>query len=240
MSNRIKKQEDTRTSFQDNTAMIMAVFTVAVLCLLPIVITNFYFNILETKYQFYCGCAIIMILVMGGYGLCSGRMEMYFKKIHFKELMKGLGVTDWAMLAFWFCNVVSMLSCMDRQWLPEAFWGTSGRYNGVFLMTIYMIVYFLTTRFFRFRRWYLDAFLAVSLFICLFGITDYFQMDLLHFKVRMYEEQKGIYTSTLGNINTYTAYVGMVLAISVILFALEKNRKKMLWYYINIVVSSFA
>ena len=69
MSNRIKKQEDTRTSFQDNTAMIMAVFTVAVLCLLPIVITNFYFNILETKYQFYCGCAIIMILVMGGYGL---------------------------------------------------------------------------------------------------------------------------------------------------------------------------
>lgn len=240
MSNRIKKQEDTKTNFHDNTATIMAVFTIAVLCLLPIVVTNFYFNILETKYQFYCGCAIIMILVMGGYGLCSGRAEKYFKNFRLKELVKGLGFTDWAILAFLLCNVISMISCMDRQWVPEAFWGTSGRYNGVFLMTIYTIVYFLMTRFFRFRRWYLDAFLAVSLFVCLFGITDYFQMDLLHFKVRMYEEQKGIYTSTLGNINTYTAYVAMVLAISVILFALEKNQKKMLWYYINLVVASFA
>ena len=82
-----------------------------------------------------------------------------------------MSVGDWAMIAFWLCNVISWLLCKDWKW--EAFWGTSGRYNGVFLMTIYMAVYFLVTRFFKLKQWYLDAFLAVGIFVCVFGITDY-------------------------------------------------------------------
>ena len=54
-------------------------------------------------------------------------------------------------------------------------------------------------------------------------------MDILGFKVNMLDEQKGIYVSSLGNINTYTVYVGAVLVVSMILFCLEKNRKKMFW-----------
>ena len=107
-------------------------------------------------------------------------------------------------------------------------------------VTVYLVIYFLMTRFFRMRRWYLDAFLAVGIFVCLFGITDYFQMDLLGFKEGMVPEQRGIYTSTLGNINTYTIYVGAVLTVSALLFMLETNWKRMLWYYGNMVLASFA
>ena len=44
----------------------------------------------------------------------------------------------------------------------------------------------------------------------------------------MVPEQRGIYTSTLGNINTYTIYVGAVLTVSALLFMLETNWKRML------------
>ena len=54
MANRIKKKEETKSSYQDNVALIMGVFTLAVLCVLPLVFRDYYFNILETKYQFYC------------------------------------------------------------------------------------------------------------------------------------------------------------------------------------------
>ncbi len=63
--------------------------------------------------------------------------------------------------------------------------GTFGRYNGVFLITLYTVVYFLVTRFFRFRQWYLDLFLVTGMLVCGFGITDYFRMDLLHFKAEL-------------------------------------------------------
>lgn len=238
MANRIKKQEDTKSSYQDNVALIMGVFTLAVLCLLPLVFRDYYFNILETKYQFYSIIAIAALVVMGGYGLASGKMIEWFSKFDFKTWRKSMSVGDWAMIAFWLCNVISWLLCKDWKW--EAFWGTSGRYNGVFLMTIYMAVYFLVTRFFKLKQWYLDAFLAVGIFVCVFGITDYFQMDVLGFKVNMVDAQKALYTSTFGNINTYTIYVAALMAISMILFTQEKNQKRMLWYYGNMVLTSFA
>ena len=65
-------------------------------------------------------------------------------------------------------------------------------------------------------------------------------MDILGFKVNMMDEQKAIYTSTFGNINTYTIYVAALLAVSMVLFTQEKNQKRMLWYFGNMVLSSFA
>lgn len=82
--------------------------------------------------------------------------------------------------------------------------------------------------------------LAVGILVCVFGITDYFQMDVLGFKVNMVDEQKAIYTATFGNINTYTIYAAALLAVSMILFTQEKNQKRMLWYFGNMVLSSFA
>ena len=238
MANRIKKKEDTKSSYQDNVALIMGAFTLIVLCVLPLVFHDFYFDILETKYQFYSVVAIAALVIMGGYGLASGKMLEWFSKFNFQTWRKSMSVGDWAMVVFWLTNVISWILCKDWRW--EAFWGTSGRYNGVFLMTIYMMTYFLVTRFYRLKQWYLDAFLAVGVFVCVFGITDYFQMDILGFKVNMMDTQKSIYTSTFGNINTYTIYVAALLAISMILFTQEKNQKRMFWYYGNMILTFFT
>lgn len=233
-SNQSKK----KSSGIEYVGIIMGIFALAVLCVLPVIYDDFYFNILETKYQSYCIMAITMMVVMLGYGLWSGDIIKFLQKFDVKKCVKGLNVADWSILVFWFANVLSWVFCTSWRW--EAFWGTSGRYNGVFLMTIYMIVYFMVTRLFVFRKWYLDAFLAVGIFVCLFGITDYFQMDLLGFKENMMDRQKAIYTSTFGNINTYTIYVAADMIIATILFAAEKNVKKIVWYYVNIVISCFA
>ncbi len=77
--------------------------------------------------------------------------------------------------------------------------------------------------------------------MCLFGITDYFQMDILHFR----PDASAItamwsFTSTIGNINTYTAYVGMVMGLAAIMFVLEKRFWKQVWYYFCLVISFFA
>lgn len=232
-NNKIKERNTSETVM----TRIMSVFAVAVLCVFPIVYDNFYFNILETKYKFYCACVISMLAGMVCYGLYSGRILKFFKNVNIKDMVKRLNIVDWALLVFWLANVISWLNC---EWPWEAFWGTSGRYNGVFLMTLYMLAFFLTTRFFKLKRIYLDVFLLVSVFVCLFGITDYFQLDLLGFKELMMEKQKAIYTSTIGNINTYTVYVGAVLCVSMILFVLETCKKRTIYYFGVMAVSMVA
>ena len=216
---------------------LMGLFVVAVLCIFPVVYDNFYFNILETKYKAYCTMAIGMMGVMMVYGLYTNKMIEYLKTFCIKRMVKSLTIVDWFVLAFWMATVLSWVFC-DFPW--EAFWGTSGRFNGVFLITIYTITYFVVTRFCTLKRWHLDAFLLVSLFVCLFGITDYFQMDLLGFKENMLDKQKSIYTSTLGNINTYTVYVGAVVCVSSILFMLDTCKKRCAFYFMTMIIAMVA
>ena len=216
---------------------IMSIYTLIIMCVFPVVYDNFYFNILETKYRFYCIAAIAMMVVMFVYGMYTNKLIDGLKGFQIKKAAKSLTVVDWAVLAFWFANVVSWIFC---KWRWEAFWGTSGRYNGVFLITIYLIVYFMTTRFFVLKRMHLDAFLLVSILVCLFGISDYFQMDLLGFKIMMLDEQKALYTSTLGNINTYTIYVAVVLCVSMILYVLENCKKRMVYYFSVMAIAMVA
>ncbi len=227
-------------------AGIMGVFAVAVLGIFPLAYDNYYYNILETKYHFYCVASIAAMALMLFYGIFSGRIAGFFRgdgsekggSGFFKRILGGLNFVDWAMLAFWGANVISWILCVDWRW--DAFWGTFGRYNGVFLITLYTVVYFLVTRFFRFRQWYLDLFLVTGMLVCGFGITDYFQMDLLHFKAELSADQHATFVSTFGNINTYTVYVGAVLAVSMTLFTLDKDWRKRLWYFAAMMVSSVA
>ena len=123
MSKRIKKRREAGSTFEDNAALIMGIFTLIVLCIFPLVYHRYYFDILETKYQFYCAAAIGTSVVMLLYGIISGRLKSFFSDLRLKERIRRLCITDWAMIAFWLCNVISWLLCSDWRW--EAFWGTS-------------------------------------------------------------------------------------------------------------------
>lgn len=66
--------------------------------------------------------------------------------------------------------------------------------------------------------------------MCLFGITDFFDMDLLHFKEEIKETQRYMFSSTIGNINTYTSCVAMVMAFAGVMFASCDSIKKTVGY----------
>ena len=62
--------------------------------------------------------------------------------------------------------------------------------------------------------------------MCVFGISDFFDMDLLGFKAEIMETQRYKFTSTIGNINTYTSCVAMVMAYAGVMFAAAREKKK--------------
>ena len=61
-----------------------------------------------------------------------------------------------------------------------------------FLMTLYVVMYFIVSRFWKFRGWMVHAFLLAGLIVCLIGITDYFQMDIFGFRVRIKPSESAI------------------------------------------------
>ena len=126
---------------------------------------------------------------------------------------------------------IAVLSTVFSDYIYESFWGNEGRYTGLFLLLLYGGSFFIVSKFLHFRSWYLDVFLVSSVLVCAFGITDYFNLDILHFKENIDPKQYNIFMSFMGNINTYTAYLSLVLGVSSVLFAAEKKNGKCVWYY---------
>lgn len=214
----------------------------------PLIFHNSYYDILETKYHAYRFCILILLclLLLLSFGMFFVDLKK-FRGLHTKHLLVKLLPFNWkttfhavdlSALTFW---IIAGVSTLQSDFVPQAFWGNEGRYSGFLLITLYVACYLIISHFWKFNGLFLELFLISGMLLCLFGITDYFQMDILHF--RPDADTAALmrsFTSTLGNINTYTAYVGMLLGLSAALFALEKKPLKQAWYYLCLIISFFA
>lgn len=225
----------------------ISIFMLILVTVFPLIYDNSYVNILETKYKCYYMTVIGMLAVVLVLALVMLVIDMNeFKGEHAARLFASLAPKNWkktfcaadvAVLVFW---LVSLISTLQSEYLFEAFWGNEGRYTGLFLLTLYVAAYFVISRCWRLKGWVLELFLISGLIMCYIGITDYFQMDILHFRGRIKPEQSTIFTSTVGNINTYTAYVGLLMGVAAAMFATSKSLLRSIWYYLCLVVTFFA
>lgn len=226
---------------------VISVFLLALVVGLPLYLHDSYFDILQSKYQWYYVSFLIMLAVVLILGLIM--LAIDFKEFggeHAKALFSALKPKNWkktfhpadaAVILFW---AASVISTFQSEYFYESFWGNEGRYSGLFLMTLYVVMYFVVSRFWKGKAFMMQAFLAAGLIVCGIGITDYFRLDILNFRAHINPDQSDIFTSTLGNINTYTAYVALVMAASAAMFATAKGWLKTCWYYLCLVVSFFA
>lgn len=225
---------------------IMAVFTFMVLCVFPFYYHNYYYDILKTKYKFYWMSVVAMAavcLVVALVFLFVDRLEYnganlkrfagYFRP----ESLKKQPAAYKFLAAF---LILATISTLLSDYKFESFWGNEGRFSGLFLLFLYALSVFMIGKLGRIKKWHLDLFLLAGVLVCLFGITDYFRMDILGWKANVKQGEADSFTSTLGNINTYTAYVALVMGVSCGLFVTEKNIFRNIWYYGVLLISFFA
>lgn len=229
-----------------NDTVSIAVFILVTV--FPLILHNSYYDILETKYQCYRFSILALLaslpfLILGMVSIDLKKFQgqhtnNFLSRLHPKNWTKTFSVVDAAVLAFW---VIVCISTLQSNFRHEAFWGNEGRFSGLLLLTLYVASFFIISHFWKFNGAFLELFLAVSMLMCLFGITDYFQMDILHFRKTVDSvHAMASYTSTIGNINTYTAFVGIFMGLSVTLFALERKPLKQIWYYLCMTISFIA
>lgn len=205
---------------------------------LPLVVRDKYFDILIVKYYFFCTCTIAMIIILIGCIVYNKTKNVNsVKKGIYKTFIKSITLADFFILLFY---AISVISTITSDYVYESFWGNEGRLTGLFLITWYIVSYFCVSRLWSLKDKYIDIILFAGLLVCIFGITDYFQMDILNFKAPLIIEERNIFTSTIGNINTYTAYIGIIVAMSTVLYTLSKSIKQSIFYYMCMIISFFA
>lgn len=212
-------------------------YVYVILCLLPLVVYHYYADIVNVKYYFYVGCSAVLFALLFAYGIRimnkKGRPDLRV----ISRIWANISIPEKQLIGY---LLTAAVSTFQSDYFFESFWGNEGRLTGLFLTLIYGMSFLTISRFGRLRASLLDAFLFTGNLVCLFGITDYFKMDILGFKENIVPEHFWMFTSTIGNVNVYTVLVAMFAAISMILFIAEGNRRKKAYYYITLIISLMA
>ena len=231
--------------------VIVGLWLLAMFTIFPLIYNDFYFDILQTKYYTVLTLSIIMILALIVICGFAGGFKNFFDNLNKKGFAvwfkEEFSIWDICIMVFWLMSALS--TAFAGRFVMESITGDKGRYSGLLLISIYVIIYFTVSRMFSFSKVYFTAFLAVSIPVCLFGYTDYFNMDILGFKEKISPEQWPIFTSTIGNINTYTAVLAFYIAIAGTLFITtpfksENGRGesigKIVFYYVIMLMNFIA
>lgn len=253
LKNEMKKNQKKTAEAQsgirkwDIPAFITGLWLTLMFTVFPLIYDDYYFNILETKFATLSVLTLGMFALLLLYGIFSGgvfraavRMHSDRKRMSFRCWFKQLlSPTDLCVLAFFLFALIATANAYP--YVQQAITGEEGRYVGMFYIFLMTGAYLCVSRFLHFHRNYILLFLCTSWIVCLLGITDFYNMNLLHFRDQMQETQYAMFSSTLGNINTYTAYVGIVVALSGTLFVLsDEGAGRVLFYFATMIISFMA
>lgn len=229
------------------TGTLMTIYVLFYLCVFPLATHDKYFDILDFRFKLYWIPTLIygiLFLVLGIlYLLTDKRSNGSALTAKLKENLKWtvlktkLTKTDICFIALIFIMTLSVIFA-DYQY--EALWGSRGRFNGLVLWLMFFIAYWPVTRFYHFKKWHIYAYLIAACLPEIWGITDFFMLDLLHFHVGGAAEYIYTFVSSVGNINTYTNMVALHFGASITLFVLSDCRWEKLMTFVAVVISSFA
>lgn len=201
--------------------LLMAVYLILVLVGLPLSVHHAYYDIGDTKYYFYCGASILLIPILFLTLKAHPSIQQFFRTLSLGEK---------ALLIYW---VVSALSTLFSPYRFEAFWGNEGRLSGLFLMTIYVIAYFFITRYYKPHPLFMYACMLAGTIVFALGITDFFNLNLLHFKDNITYQDNLDFISTMGNINFYAGYGAVIVGLAAGIYTTcSKLSDALIWFFL--------
>ena len=164
-----------------------------------------------------------------------------------KPLWKTLSFTDRSAIAL---ALSCALSTLFSPYITLAFWGEMtlgsfavGRNNGLFLILLYVAVYFLLSRLYRFREVVFIALAASCSIVYLLTVLNGFYIDPLNMLAQFKDSQPGVYMeffSTIGNKNMLASFICVTLPVSFVMAVLTESLWKRILYLTAAALGSMA
>ena len=187
--------------------IIMAYFLVIV-GIYPFYAPGGYMNIGEVKYEFFRNVSLVTLAVVA--------VVIFLSVVMHRDLdwvirnYRRMSVTDWFAYGYF---VTVMLSYLCSAYKEDALWGVQGWYMGVITQMIFILTYFLFSRYFHCDLRWISVWLLTAAAVFLLGICNRYSL----YPIAM-EGQRNTFISTLGNINWFCGYWSVTAPIGITLY----------------------
>ncbi|MBE6774400.1 MAG: hypothetical protein E7544_09305 [Ruminococcaceae bacterium] len=219
-----------KTSLQSS----VIIYTVFLMFGLPLIVTDKYFNITETKSVYFYILSIALVVAAGFFASNNKNSGQptggsLLKKAELSHM-------DKAMIVFClFVFLSAVFSSHSDVWV-----GVSSRYQGFITILLYVAVYFIVSRnFTAAQSFLLFSVLAFSI-VCILGVLNCFDIDIFGFYDGINSNYKTMFLSTVGNINFYSSYICLLMPLVVSGFCLSEGKISRGVYTSALVIGSMG
>jgi O-antigen ligase len=191
----------------------------------PLYLTDGYFNIRHDKLNlFYILSSALILLTAVSYIFFDKRSKE--EKLQNKFKWKSLSVTDVAVLAF---GATAVISTLLSDYKYASLTGVSGRNNGMVLVVIYVVVYFIVSRNYSAVKIVPVLLCIISSFVAVLAVVNQFYWDPFNIYDGLSSGQFNKFLSTIGNRNILSGFLCLTFPVPFVSFVYSKKFSQMLF-----------
>lgn len=183
-------------------------------------ITNGYYSVRTDKYWFFivltCTLAVGVTIVSISTNFSKSDDAPKLQTPFFK-----LSVTDYAFLAF---LIFAYITTLFSDYISDSITGNAGRNNGLILLSMYLVAYFIVSRFYYYKEYVLVSFIVGGYLVSALAIVNFYYFDPLGIFTNLEPWYKNNFGSTIGNKNYIAIYMCIFLAVALMMFVIYNKR----------------
>ncbi|HWQ98315.1 MAG TPA: O-antigen ligase family protein [Clostridia bacterium] len=222
-------------SLQQKFLRLAALLTTGYLCAMflghPLVFTNYYYNITESKQGFF--------LIATGLYLLALLFARIALPPDYGVPRKRAGIHP-AAIALVVLFSLSLVGSLISRYSGEAFYGENNRYQGLLTLFCYAGLVFALSRREIDLKWPERAFLLASCVVSVLAVLHHFGVDPIGFTTNLRESDRGRFLSTIGNADFYAAYVVLAFSVALGYFLRARSRNERLFATAALALTSFG
>ena len=215
-----KKKVDLETDNQKLGRIVARMFFFLIMIVLPLYYdSQAYLNMIGSKGK--CASVCIYITLIGIFcyyfhGLLAGeyKFDFTFKRWH---------PMDYFVVLLVFGMIIACFTSADYKLCLS---GEKGFYNGALKLLLLAVLYFFVSRHIKAEKKIWDMVLIVSDVISFWMFLNFCSVDVFNLHKMIIEEQYYSYSSSLGNVDSISAYYSIMASIVFILFLNEDDEKR--------------
>ncbi|MCM1175523.1 MAG: O-antigen ligase family protein [Blautia sp.] len=191
---------------------ILTAYFLVMMLFYPLYFENGYQEIGDAKYLFFRNVSLVTVFCM----LCVRAVIFVArgKKLSISALYKRMSITDWFAYGY---LVLVLFSYVCTPFKEEAFPGAEGWHMGLVSQLLFICLYFLFSRYFKWNDKMPYVMLSGSILVFGLGILNRYSVYPINLGGQT-DGRMAIFISTLGNINWFCGYWAVFCAIGAALY----------------------
>ena len=148
-----------------------------------------------------------------------------------------MSALDIAVLFYFLCNSISFLLTPFKE---KGFQGSDGWYMGFLSQILFVGIYFMLSKAWKYQKWVLWLFMASSGMVFLIAILHRFDVDIFNIYGELSLHYKILFLSTMGQASWYSSFLCVTFPVGLYLFFISEERNIRIWSGIYSVIAMWS